>query len=125
MTPPNEDAPRPTANAVDDAISQRAAHRAEWYKYIFAGLVTIFVGFFGFLGNRAFTTLDKTEAAVSYLRETVAVFKSAADGVQAELKDHEDRLRQDRELLVQHGARLQSEGERILNLEQSKSNQQH
>lgn len=134
MAPPNEDAPRTVANVIEDAAVQnhRMAVRAEWSKYIFAAAVSISIALFGWLGNRAVGVLDRTESTVGELQGNLQSMRqylelqtrqNMADlsGIRELLKDHEDRLRQDREVLVTHGTTIQNEASRILSLEQAQS----
>jgi 16S rRNA C1402 (ribose-2'-O) methylase RsmI len=98
--------------------STARANRAEVTKYVFAGLVTVAVAFFGFLGNRVANTIDRTDAAVQELREAVAVVRSYTSGVQATLSDHEARLRADRDTLVAHGVRLTEDELKLIAVDQ-------
>lgn len=113
---PTPDRPSPLLHVREP--TEARANRAEVTKYILAGMVTIAVAFFGFLGNRVANTIDRTDTAVQELREAVAVFRSYTNTVQSTLLDHESRLREARDTLVQHGVRLTDDELKIIALDQ-------
>jgi len=95
---------------------------SEWQVWMVRGIVGLFIMIAGWTANRVVTTLDKHSDALVHVQGAVDAISNVLPGINSELRDHEERLRQDRDVLVSHSSTLVSEAERILSLERTRQN---
>lgn len=101
----------------------------DWLLWAFRLTVGLFFTVLVWMVNRGASTLDDYGKALYTLQTSMSALHVSIDATSrqndallalanAALADHESRLRQDRELLVQIGTRLTEQGSRVLTLEE-------
>lgn len=103
--------------------------RHDWMTWGFRLSIMAAFATAGWIGNRVTSELDKYGPSILEMQIELKAFQRSINehitwrdrelaALNTTLKDHEDRLRQDREILVTHGTTIQNEASRLLSIEQ-------